>query len=324
MTCSFVQVHTVSTHGESDRRVSKRSSTGEGYVAYTPEFTTMVQAPLVSLRTSGAFDETNRAPGGEASGWTSGHRDGACGRRLEDFAPATARTAVRIRLPDMRPLAEPDTMTSSTATGGRRRLIAAGVIAGPLYVLTSLAEVVLTPGFDPTRHAWSQLALADQGWIHVLNLIATGTLLVVFAIGLSTVRPRSRAVPPLVAVFGLSMVVAGIFPVDPGNGFPAGSGDPDAPSPSALVHFGAGAVGFVAVAIGLVLVARRLTAHGSTGLARTARVVAPVFVLAFAFMASGVGGMAAGIVVFTISLIALFAAISAIALEFLKHPHRRL
>ncbi|GGL03330.1 hypothetical protein GCM10010094_75190 [Streptomyces flaveus] len=32
-TCSLVQVHTVSTHGESDRRVSKRSSTGEEYAA---------------------------------------------------------------------------------------------------------------------------------------------------------------------------------------------------------------------------------------------------------------------------------------------------
>ncbi|GHB76302.1 hypothetical protein GCM10010377_78350 [Streptomyces viridiviolaceus] len=33
VTCSLVQVHTVSTHGESDRRVSKRSSTGAGYAA---------------------------------------------------------------------------------------------------------------------------------------------------------------------------------------------------------------------------------------------------------------------------------------------------
>ena len=31
VTCSLVQVHTVSTHGESDPRVSNRSPTGEGY-----------------------------------------------------------------------------------------------------------------------------------------------------------------------------------------------------------------------------------------------------------------------------------------------------
>jgi len=33
VTCSLVHVHTVSIHGESDRRVSNRSSTGEGYAA---------------------------------------------------------------------------------------------------------------------------------------------------------------------------------------------------------------------------------------------------------------------------------------------------
>jgi hypothetical protein len=33
-TCSLVQVHTVSTHGESDARVSNRSPTGEGYVPF--------------------------------------------------------------------------------------------------------------------------------------------------------------------------------------------------------------------------------------------------------------------------------------------------
>ena len=35
-TCSLVQVHTVSTHGESDGRVSNRSATGERYVLHRP------------------------------------------------------------------------------------------------------------------------------------------------------------------------------------------------------------------------------------------------------------------------------------------------
>jgi hypothetical protein len=35
-TCSLVQVHTVSTHGESDARVSNPSATGEGYALRRP------------------------------------------------------------------------------------------------------------------------------------------------------------------------------------------------------------------------------------------------------------------------------------------------
>ncbi|GGO60604.1 hypothetical protein GCM10012289_00860 [Nonomuraea cavernae] len=33
VTCSLLHVHTVSTHGESDRRISNRSPTGEEYAA---------------------------------------------------------------------------------------------------------------------------------------------------------------------------------------------------------------------------------------------------------------------------------------------------
>ena len=36
VTCSLVQVHTVSTHGESDARVSNSSATGEGYALRLP------------------------------------------------------------------------------------------------------------------------------------------------------------------------------------------------------------------------------------------------------------------------------------------------
>ena len=51
----------------------------------------------------------------------------------------------------------------------------AGIVAGPLYVLVSLIEVASRDGFDPRRHAWSQLANGEGGWIHSATLITCGS-----------------------------------------------------------------------------------------------------------------------------------------------------
>src|SRR2546425_414205 len=63
-------------------------------------------------------------------------------------------------------MSEQTIMTESVAAthGGNcdrsltRTLVAYGVIAGPVYVLVSLAQALTRDGFDLTRHAWSLLS----------------------------------------------------------------------------------------------------------------------------------------------------------------------
>jgi len=184
-----------------------------------------------------------------------------------------------------------------------------------MYVGVSLTEASLRTGFDVRRHAWSQLALGGPGWVHVLNLVLSGLLVGALAVGLGRTLD-SRAVTVVFAVFGASMVVAGMFRVDPGNGFPVGMSAPGVPSAGALVHFAAGAVGFPAASVGLLVMGRRLRATGRHGrLAMACAVVAPVFLAAFAVMASGLAGTAAGLLGFTAALIALFTVLTVAALR---------
>ena len=48
-----------------------------------------------------------------------------------------------------------------------KSLLGYGVIAGPIYVVTVAAQAATRNGFDPTRHAASQLANGDFGWIQI-------------------------------------------------------------------------------------------------------------------------------------------------------------
>ena len=65
-----------------------------------------------------------------------------------------------------------------------RTLLAYGVIAGPVYVLVSLAQALTRAGFDLTRHPWSLLSNGGPGWIQITNFVATGLMTVALAVGL--------------------------------------------------------------------------------------------------------------------------------------------
>ncbi|HKH56080.1 MAG TPA: DUF998 domain-containing protein, partial [Propionibacteriaceae bacterium] len=52
-----------------------------------------------------------------------------------------------------------------------RSLLGYGIIAGPMYVLISLAQAVTRDGFDLTRHEWSLLANGSFGWIQCANFV---------------------------------------------------------------------------------------------------------------------------------------------------------
>jgi hypothetical protein len=63
--------------------------------------------------------------------------------------------------------------------------------------------------------------------------------------------PKSRALTRCLGGFGVSMIVAAVFPADPVDGFPPGTpeGFPTSISTTGLVHFIVGALGFTFLAI---------------------------------------------------------------------------
>ncbi|SFI17057.1 Protein of unknown function [Streptosporangium canum] len=81
-------------------------------------------------------------------------------------------------------------MTDTTTT---KRLLAAGVIATPLFFTVAFAQAFSRDGFDLSRHMLSQLAMGDLGWLQIANFIVTGTLFMAAAGGIVyTVLPQTN------------------------------------------------------------------------------------------------------------------------------------
>src|SRR3981189_2080610 len=64
-----------------------------------------------------------------------------------------------------------------------KSLLGYGVIAGPIYVLAVAGQMVTRDGFDPTRHAASQLANGEWGWIQIATFVVTGAMTVAAGAG---------------------------------------------------------------------------------------------------------------------------------------------
>jgi Protein of unknown function (DUF998) len=106
-----------------------------------------------------------------------------------------------------------------------RYLLACG-LAPALFVAVVLVEGAIRPGYDPLHHFGSELSLGSSGWMQVTNFLGTGTLVLGFAAGLRRALGSGRgsvAAPILTAVFGVTLIVAGIFPTDPKPGYPPGT-----------------------------------------------------------------------------------------------------
>jgi hypothetical membrane protein len=135
-----------------------------------------------------------------------------------------------------------------------KKLLIAGIIAGPMFIGLSLAQAFTRQGFELSRHPLSLLSLGGLGWLQIANFVVTGLLVVACAAGLRGVlRPGPSGTwgPILVACFGVGLVVAGIFTTDPGAGYPAGApeGAPESFSWHAILH----EVGFLLAVNGMVV-----------------------------------------------------------------------
>ena len=157
---------------------------------------------------------------------------------------------------------EPNESEVARSVSVTQSLLWCGVLAGPFYLAVGLAQALLREGFDLGRHPLSLLANGPGGWIQTANFVLTGLLVLAAAVGLGRVLgPKSRAVTWFLGGFGVAMLVAAIFRADPLDGFPPGTpkGFPTSISSTGLVHFVAGAFGFIFLAISCFFAARVLS-----------------------------------------------------------------
>jgi hypothetical protein len=166
----------------------------------------------------------------------------------------------------------------------KRNLLACGIVAGPLFVIASLAHAFTRTGFDLGRHPISLLSLGYPGWVQIANSVS-GVLYLAGAVGMrEALRPGRGGTwgPLLVGVTGIGLIVAGVFTTDAGAGFPPGA---PAGAPTMSWHGMLHEVGFALSFMGAIaacgVFARRYVALGRRGWA-VAAVATAVAVLVIA------------------------------------------
>jgi hypothetical protein len=151
-----------------------------------------------------------------------------------------------------------------------RILLTFGLVAGPLFTLVALAQVLTRDGFDLSRHPLSLLSLGDLGWIQIINFVVSGLLAVGFAVGVRRALGRGRGAiwgPRLLALYGVGLVAGGVFIADPALGFPPGTPDgiPDQFSWHAILHAIAPPLAFLALVVACFVFVRRFAGLGQRG-----------------------------------------------------------
>lgn len=165
-----------------------------------------------------------------------------------------------------------------------RSLLGYGVLAGPFYLTVGLIQAFVREGFDLARHPLSLLANGPGGWIQTVNLILGGLMVIAAAVGFRRgLGPKSLAASAFLGAFGAGMIVAGVFRADPMDGFPAGTplGPPTSISTMGLVHFIAGALGFISLAVSCFFTAGSLSRRNARLMARLSVLAGVAILLGF-------------------------------------------
>jgi hypothetical protein len=206
-----------------------------------------------------------------------------------------------------------------------KTLLAYGVLAGPIYVVVSLAQALTRDGFELTRHQWSLLSNGAHGWIQITNFVVTGLMMGALAAGARrALRPgrAARWAPRLAGAFGASMIGAGVFRADPALGFPAGTPDDVAQiSWHGMLHLACAGVGFMCLAAACLVVAGRFAAEGDRGWAIYSRATGVAFLAGFVVVAAGAGAVWSNLT-FVTAVVMVLAWTSAVAARLYRRAAR--
>jgi len=202
-----------------------------------------------------------------------------------------------------------------------KSLLGYGVIAGPIYVLAVGAQIATREGFDPTRHAASQLANGDLGWIQVATFLLTGAMTIAAAVGVGRALGPGRLsswASGLLGAYGVGLVAAGIFRADPSDGFPPGT-PPGLGEVSwhGVAHFAVAGLGFACLVGACFVLGAWFARNGQGSWPWFSRVTGLVFAGSFLALASGSGG-AATILVFTAAVVLVWAWLTAVSIKLYK------
>jgi hypothetical membrane protein len=133
------------------------------------------------------------------------------------------------------------------------RWLALGGIAGPALFASVVAICAsMRPDYSHVAQFMSELGATGTphaGLMNLVGFIPTGVLIGAFGLSLASALPRShtsRLVGVLLCVFGLGLILAGIFPCAPG-----------CPQETATLHDGLSVAAFVSAIAGIGLSAYR-------------------------------------------------------------------
>jgi hypothetical protein len=139
-------------------------------------------------------------------------------------------------------------------------LLLAGAATAVVFLAVLFVEGTRRPGYDPVYHTGSELELGERGWLQRASFLLMGTGILAFAAGVhETLHTLLAAV--LLGIFGLGLLVAGLFVPDAVRGYPPGA----PPEPTAAPtrrhrahHVIGGPVAFLALLGACVTLAVRL------------------------------------------------------------------
>jgi hypothetical protein len=174
-------------------------------------------------------------------------------------------------------------------------LLTGSILAGPIYIMIGIAQILTREGFDITRHPLSFMSLGDLGWIQIANFIVTGLLVIAGAIGLRRLAQPDKRLKRgalLVGIYGLGVLGGGLFVTDPALGFPPGTPDmyPQTMSWHGLLHFTFGQIGFLALIVASFVYARYFATNGLRGWAMFSALTGAIFLFAIIATVVTAGG----------------------------------
>ncbi|MFI6085954.1 DUF998 domain-containing protein [Streptomyces sp. NPDC051217] len=169
---------------------------------------------------------------------------------------------------------------------GNQLLLACGVAAGPLFTVTYLLTGAAREGYAHLRHPVSSLALGPAGWTQTAGFLLASLLSAAFAAGLWR-EGVSGWGAPLIGVWAIGLLGAGLFRTDPVRGYPPGTPEKlQRHTRAGMLHDLLSSIGFLALAAACFM----LSTTGSSGWALYSMASGAFFVATMALSSAAFTG----------------------------------